>query len=111
MKAFRMVFTCTRCGGEVEKVNIGDPVDGGTATSAIVRCTKVNCRYEFAVHVYLMPLGVFDDDGEDHGTARGFNRHQALGELPCDECNAWKTRKDSDRNYGRSKRAKEGASV
>ena len=102
LNSFIMILSCPRCESQLEAVNIGDPVDGGTATCAVVRCMAKGCQLEFSVHVHLMPLGVVDDDGEDHGTSRGLYRHKKRGESPCDECMAHEARQVADRKQART---------
>ena len=98
---FKMFVTCPECGAPVRPVNIGDPADRGTTINAVVRCTRDRCRREFAIHVRLMSMGVFNDEGETHGNSTAYARHKRRGEQPCEECRESHNRDWSDKKSTR----------
>ena len=98
MKSFLMGVTCPRCGSDLKDVTIGKPMDGGTAINAVVKCTSGNCRREYSIHVFLMAVGVYNDDGVVHGTAPAVRQHHADGEPLCEDCKNYRTRVVQDKN-------------
>ena len=85
----RYDITCPRCGQELVVHNSGEPVEGGTAVNAILRCTNKWCHTEWGLHIRLMPTGTYTDEGDVHGNRLAYNRHKRAGEPQCDECKLW----------------------
>lgn len=109
MKHFIMRITCPRCGSVLQSVNEGEPTDKGHSVNAVVRCTNNMCKRELAVHVRLMSMGVYNDDGVPHGTTTAYRRHHVDGEDPCQECKDWHARMNVDKVAGKKAREKETA--
>lgn len=109
LQHFIMRINCPKCGSVLKSINEGQPTDGGHSVNAVVRCTNNRCKRELAVHVRLMSMGVYNDDGIPHGTSTAYRRHNVDGEPPCKECRDWHSRMNLDKEIAR--RAKEDASV
>jgi hypothetical protein len=97
MNSFVVPVTCWRCGGPVDLVNAGKPVEAGAAINAVIRCVAKFCRAEAGFHVRLMPMGTYNDEGEAHGNGRAYHNHKRVPEPPCDECKAWHARSVDDK--------------
>jgi hypothetical protein len=96
-----MPLRCPKCAAKVKMVNVGDPVDGGTNINAVLRCTRQFCRTEFSLHIHIMSMGTYSDEGVAHGTSKAFARHRELGERLCDACKDYNTRRFQDSNKPR----------
>jgi hypothetical protein len=100
-------LTCPRCGRKVTVINVGNPVEGGTALNAIGKCVGLRCRFEFGIHVRLMQVGVVNDDGEIHGNTTAVGHHKLCGEEACQHCIGHRVREHEDRYSPAAKRARE----
>lgn len=107
MDALIIPLSCPRCGRKVTVVNVGNPVESGTAINAVVRCVGLRCRMEIGVHVRLMQIGVVRDDGEIHGNATAMHHHKQNGEECCEACIGHRVREHEDRWSPAAKRARE----
>jgi hypothetical protein len=97
MNSFFVPIRCPRCGKEVETITIGKVVEGGNELNAVVRCTqRRGCGVETAIHIRMMSMGVYNDEGETHGTRKGYEAHRKLGEPPCVECVEFHNRSAQD---------------
>jgi hypothetical protein len=102
---YSVELSCPRCGSPVEPVNLGVPADAGRSVNAVIRCTRTGCHLETALHLRLMPMGVYNDDGETHGNARAYRRHKMDSEPPCQECKDWHSRDYVDRKHAEKEAA------
>lgn len=98
--SFVVAVTCPFCEGRLREVNIGKPAEGGTELNAVVRCT--NCRREWGIHLRMMRVGTFADDGTIHGTPTALKSHIDAGEVPCLSCLEYRSRVNEDRTVRRA---------
>lgn len=89
---YAMPLSCPRCGSTMDHVASSVPY-AGTEASAIARCSRHGCHYEFQVMVHVRPVGTIRDDRTQLcGTMSGYREHFRRGEPACDACNgvnAW----------------------
>jgi hypothetical protein len=102
MKSFILEITCPYCGGMVHEVNVGSPVDGGTAVNAVVGCTR--CKRDWGVHVQMIRVGVIDDDGAVHGNSTAVKLHRNQGQPLCESCRQYEWRRTEERTAARAPR-------